>query len=173
MSAAEKLLTASAAVDAGEVPCALKTGKNAAVAAGQDSPIPGVRSATAAVGTTCGWAHEDPALRNVTEGAISFRLEREGTKPMEVHFTPEQEARIAQVAAIAGTDPQALVKDATMRLLNEDAGFAVAAKGKTYGGRGEEEKMNAAVNRILELQKHVKPDPEGWTIKDYINYGRP
>ena len=30
-----------------------------------------------------------------------------------------------------------------------------------------------AVARILELQKHVKPDPEGWTAKDYINYGRP
>jgi len=30
-----------------------------------------------------------------------------------------------------------------------------------------------AVARILELQKHVKPDPEGWTVKDYINHGRP
>ena len=30
-----------------------------------------------------------------------------------------------------------------------------------------------AVARILELQKDVKPDPDGWTVKDYINYGRP
>jgi hypothetical protein len=30
-----------------------------------------------------------------------------------------------------------------------------------------------AVSRILELQKHVRPDPEGWTVKDYINFGRP
>jgi len=30
-----------------------------------------------------------------------------------------------------------------------------------------------AVERILELQKHVKPDPEGWTLKDYITCGRP
>jgi len=30
-----------------------------------------------------------------------------------------------------------------------------------------------AIARILELQKHVKPDPEGWTVKDYINSGRP
>lgn len=30
-----------------------------------------------------------------------------------------------------------------------------------------------AVARILELQKHVRPDPEGWPVKDYINYGRP
>ena len=26
--------------------------------------------------------------------------------------------------------------------------------------------------RILEIQKRVKPDPEGWTSRDYINYGR-
>jgi hypothetical protein len=45
---------------------------------------------------------------------------------MEVHFTPEQEARIAQVAATTGTDPEALVKDATMRLLDEDTRFRAA-----------------------------------------------
>ncbi len=26
--------------------------------------------------------------------------------------------------------------------------------------------------RILEIQKRVKPDPEGWTSRDYVNYGR-
>jgi hypothetical protein len=30
-----------------------------------------------------------------------------------------------------------------------------------------------AAARILELQKRVKPDPEGWTIHDYIDHGRP
>jgi len=30
-----------------------------------------------------------------------------------------------------------------------------------------------AAARILELQKRVKPDPEGWTVHDYINNGRP
>jgi hypothetical protein len=29
-----------------------------------------------------------------------------------------------------------------------------------------------AAARIFELQKNVKPDPEGWTVRDYINYGR-
>jgi hypothetical protein len=33
--------------------------------------------------------------------------------------------------------------------------------------------LREAVDRILELQKHVEPDPERWTVKDYINYGRP
>ena len=26
--------------------------------------------------------------------------------------------------------------------------------------------------RILEIQKRVGPDPEGWTSRDYIDYGR-
>jgi len=30
----------------------------------------------------------------------------------------------------------------------------------------------AAAARIRELQKHVKPDPEGWTSRDYIKFGR-
>ena len=29
-----------------------------------------------------------------------------------------------------------------------------------------------AGRRILELQQRVKPDPEGWTSRDYINFGR-
>ena len=30
----------------------------------------------------------------------------------------------------------------------------------------------AAAEGILEMQKRVKPDPEGWTIRDYIDHGR-
>jgi len=29
-----------------------------------------------------------------------------------------------------------------------------------------------AAARILELQKRVKPDPEGWTVHDYMNRER-
>jgi hypothetical protein len=39
---------------------------------------------------------------------------------MEVHFTPEQEAQLAQIAAKAGTDPEHLVKDAVLRLLGDE-----------------------------------------------------
>jgi len=28
-------------------------------------------------------------------------------------------------------------------------------------------------SRILQLQKRVKPDPEGWTVHDYIHHDRP
>ena len=30
----------------------------------------------------------------------------------------------------------------------------------------------AAAQRIREIQKRSLPDPEGWTIRDYIHYGR-
>lgn len=29
-----------------------------------------------------------------------------------------------------------------------------------------------AAARILEIQKRVRPDPEGWTSRDYIDFGR-
>src|SRR5690348_16384030 len=36
---------------------------------------------------------------------------------MEVHFTPEQEAELAHLAIRSGTNPERLVKDAALRLL--------------------------------------------------------
>jgi predicted transcriptional regulator len=47
---------------------------------------------------------------------------------MEVHFTPEQEARLKQIANKAGTDLERLVKDAALRLLEEDARFRAAVR---------------------------------------------
>ncbi len=36
---------------------------------------------------------------------------------MEIHFTPEQESQLAEIAAKAGINPEHLVKDAALRLL--------------------------------------------------------
>jgi hypothetical protein len=36
----------------------------------------------------------------------------------------------------------------------------------------EETKRTNALTRILEIQARVKPDPEGWTSRDYIAQGR-
>ncbi|HEX3745990.1 MAG TPA: hypothetical protein VHW09_18745 [Bryobacteraceae bacterium] len=38
---------------------------------------------------------------------------------------------------------------------------------------GQRRDALAAAARILELQKRVQPDPEGWTSRDYIDHGRP
>jgi hypothetical protein len=45
---------------------------------------------------------------------------------MEVHFTPEQEAQLARIATSTGTDAERLVKDAALRLLQEDTRFCAA-----------------------------------------------
>jgi hypothetical protein len=42
---------------------------------------------------------------------------------MEVHFTPEQEARLAQIATNAGIDAERLVKKAVLRLLEDEVGL--------------------------------------------------
>jgi predicted transcriptional regulator len=66
---------------------------------------------------------------------------------MEVHFTPEQEAELSQIAAQAGTDAERLVKDAALRLIQEEASFrAFVREGVAQADRGEfieEEEMEA------------------------------
>ena len=72
---------------------------------------------------------------------------------MEVHFTPEQEAQLAQIAMQAGTDTERLVRDAAVRLLEEDARFRAAVReGLAQADRGElieEEEMNARFEQML------------------------
>ena len=84
-------------------------------------------------------------------------------KTMEVHFTPEQEAQLAQLAQLAtkaGTDAERLVKDAVLRLLDEgNVGFRAVSPG-------------IVVAEMRALRARVKPDPEGWTTRDYVRFGR-
>jgi predicted transcriptional regulator len=59
-------------------------------------------------------------------------------KAMEVHFTLEQEAKIAQIAMQAGTAPERLVQDVLARYLKEEARFLAALKrGIAAAERGE------------------------------------
>ncbi len=73
---------------------------------------------------------------------------------MEVRFTPEQESRLSQIAAHAGTNAENLVKDAALRLLEQDARFLAAVdRGLAAADRGEfieEEEMDARVERMLQ-----------------------
>ena len=71
---------------------------------------------------------------------------------MEVRFTPEQEA---QLALTAGTDAERLVKDAALRLLEEDVRFRSAIReGIAQADRSEfieEEEMDARLEQMLRL----------------------
>jgi predicted transcriptional regulator len=47
---------------------------------------------------------------------------------MEVHFTPEQEARLAQSAAQQGRNPDELVRQVVARYFDEESRFIDAVK---------------------------------------------
>lgn len=73
---------------------------------------------------------------------------------MEVNFTAEQEAQLAQIARHAGkSDARELLKEAALRLLDEDARFRSAVReGKAYADRGEfidEEEMDGRFEEML------------------------
>ena len=72
---------------------------------------------------------------------------------MEVHFTPEQEAQLSQIATKAGTNPERLVKDILVRYLDDEAQFLTAVeKGIAAAERGEfieEEEMDDRIERMF------------------------
>lgn len=72
---------------------------------------------------------------------------------MEVHFTPEQQAQLTQMANKAGTAPERLVTDVIARYLDGEARFLAAVeKGLLAAERGElieEDEMDARVDAML------------------------
>jgi predicted transcriptional regulator len=73
---------------------------------------------------------------------------------MEVHLTSEQETRLSQIASLSGTDTEQLLRDAALRLLEEDARFrAGVQRGLEAAARGdfiEEDEMDARIARMLQ-----------------------
>jgi predicted transcriptional regulator len=74
---------------------------------------------------------------------------------MEVPFTPEQQAQLAQIATQAGTEPERLVTSVIARYLDEEFRFLAAVeKGLAAAERGEfieEEEMDARLEAMLKL----------------------
>lgn len=71
---------------------------------------------------------------------------------MDVYFTPEQEAQIAQAARITGTDIAHLVQHAALRFA-DDANFRAAVlEAKEFADRGEfieEDEMDRRFEEML------------------------
>src|SRR5579864_5366726 len=83
--------------------------------------------------------------------------DRQEFRPMTRIELPDQEvAALKAKAAAEGLTLEAWLK----KLANEEASSTAPRSPKE------------AAARILELQKRVKPDPEGWTVHDYINRDR-
>ncbi len=72
---------------------------------------------------------------------------------MEVRLSPEEEARLAAIAEVVGTNAEQLIKDAALNLLDEDRRFREAVRaGIAQADRGEfieESEMDARVNRMF------------------------
>ncbi|MGD0126300.1 MAG: hypothetical protein ABSF46_13135 [Terriglobia bacterium] len=98
-------------------------------------------------------------MNDLPPGALPYKRFFRILNCMEVHFTPEQEARLAQIAAGVGTDPERLVQDAVSHLLERDGSRRAVPPG-------------SVVAEMRAIRARVKPDPEGWTTRDYVNYGR-
>ncbi len=76
---------------------------------------------------------------------------------MEIHFTAEQEAQLTKIARTAGTDPEQLLKDAALRLMQQqDHSSAAVRKGMAEADRGEfisKEEMDARLEAMLRSQQ--------------------
>jgi hypothetical protein len=84
---------------------------------------------------------------------------------MTVQFDcpPDVVERLAEEARKKGVSLDAYL---LQTILEKDANGAANDDAK------ERRKRADAGARILEIQRRVKPDPEGWSSRDYINYGR-
>ena len=93
-------------------------------------------------------AGQPSAPKALPQGRFSRILEG-----MEVHFTPEQQAQLAQIATKAGTVPERLVTNVIARYLDEEARFLAAVeKGIAAAERGEfveEEEMDARLEAMF------------------------
>jgi predicted transcriptional regulator len=73
---------------------------------------------------------------------------------MEVHFTPEQEAKLAQTAAEQGREPDELVRQVVARYFDEENRFVnEVTRGEEALKRGEyltHEQMGQRLERFLQ-----------------------
>ena len=78
-----------------------------------------------------------------------------------IRISEESAALLTQRAAAHGLSIQAWIEELAQE--REPAGAA----------QFNQQDAQSAIARILEIQKRVKPDPEGWTVRDYLDYGLP
>jgi predicted transcriptional regulator len=71
---------------------------------------------------------------------------------MEVHFSPDVEMRLQQVASANGKDAEQLVKETVSRMLENQARFIAGVQnGTDQADRGEFAEHQEVVNRIEQL----------------------
>ncbi|MCC6590602.1 MAG: ribbon-helix-helix protein, CopG family [Bryobacterales bacterium] len=79
---------------------------------------------------------------------------------LQINIPDESAELLSRRAAALGISVEKLVENLAREKANSEEGLVDPARAQ------------AAAERIREIRKRVKPDPEGWTIRDYIDYGR-
>jgi hypothetical protein len=82
---------------------------------------------------------------------------------------------MSQTIELSDESVALLKRQAESQGLSIDAWVLALAREKAQADnlQAARQAARSAVARILEIQKRVTPDPEGWTIRDYIDHGRP
>ncbi len=71
---------------------------------------------------------------------------------MEVHFSPDKEARLQQFATRTGKDPAQLIEEAVDRMLEYETRFIEAVeKGRASARRGDLLEHDEVVERIEQM----------------------
>jgi hypothetical protein len=83
---------------------------------------------------------------------------------VRLDWPPDVVARLTQEAERHGMSLDAYLLESVLR---QKSNGDSATDADAERGRREQ-----AAARILDIQKRVKPDPEGWTSSDYIRHGR-
>jgi len=80
---------------------------------------------------------------------------------------------MSQIITVSDEGAALLKQQASARGLS-DAWVEMLANESAQAARLSSDchKARAAAACILEIQKRLKSDPEGWTIRDYIGHGR-
>jgi hypothetical protein len=73
---------------------------------------------------------------------------------MEVHFSPEQQAKLTQIATKAGTAPERLVANVVARYLDEEARFLAAVDQPSAASLSKKRKWTLALKPCLNPDAH-------------------
>ena len=76
-----------------------------------------------------------------------------------VHISEESAELLSQQAEARGLSLEAWIE----RLASEHALVSATTRNS---------RTRAAAEGLIEMQKQIKPDPDGWTVRDYLENGR-
>ena len=95
--------------------------------------------------------------------------EDRGREPVSqtIQISDKSAALLAQQAAARGVTLEAWIeKLASEMAQDENSSF------DDRSGSNIQHRSKSLVEQMRELRSQIKPDPEGWTVRDYIDYGR-